>query len=247
MEKNTSDVTSNSNFLYDEIKASIKGMIKSKGMHAGAKIPNESELCKMFDVSRITIRRAIKELIEENVIEVVRGKGTFVKASITELHILNLKGFTEGLSTEERNIEKQIISKKLINDEDKISKKFQYMYTKFIELVRLVSDEDGKLSLDYAYLPTELYPEIEKKIENETSTFRLIREEYHVRFAKVKKEVEYLHPTPTVCEHLGVSRVSPVILVEKIIYDKFNKPLHYSKYYLVAERVKLLIEAEYTD
>lgn len=63
---------------------------------------------EIYNVSRITVRRAIKELVDENILEVIRGKGTFVKATKKNIHLLNLKGFTEGMSTEENNIEKKL-------------------------------------------------------------------------------------------------------------------------------------------
>lgn len=234
-------------FLYEEAIAHIRELIKNQDLHTGDKIPNESELCEILNVSRITIRRAIKELIAEGALEVVRGKGTFVKASKTQLHLLNLKGFTEGLSSDERNIHKSIISKKLVHKPEVGRKYFNGKHVDFIELIRKVFDEDGYLSLDYAYLPSELYPDIERKIENQTSTFQLIKSEYNVKFAKVNKEIEYSLPTPEICEHLNISKTSPVIRVKKVIFNHNNEPIHYSNYYLIAERVKLYIEADYSE
>ncbi|GLC90100.1 GntR family transcriptional regulator [Lysinibacillus piscis] len=242
-----SDTKGSPTFLYEEVMAHIRELIKKQNLHAGARIPNEAELCDILDVSRITIRRAIKELIAEGVLEVVRGKGTFVKASKTQLHLLNLKGFTEGLSAEERNIQKTIISKKRVDNPEIGVKHFAGRYSEFIELVRKVYDGDGYLSLDYAYLPTELYPNIEGKIDDQTSTFRVMKTEYHVKFAKVKKEIEYTLPTLEICEHLEINKISPVVRVKKVIYNDQNEPVHYSNYYLTASRVKFYIEAEYTD
>jgi DNA-binding GntR family transcriptional regulator len=237
----------NPTFLYEEAIAHIRELIQNQNLHTGDRIPNESELCEILNVSRITIRRAIKELIADGALEVVHGKGTFVKASKTQLHLLNLKGFTEGLSSEERNIQKSIISKKVVQNPEIGRKHFDGRYTEFIELVRKVFDEDGYLSLDYAYLPTELYPNIESKIEDQTSTFQLIKSTYNVKFARVNKEIEYSLPTPEICVLLNISKTSPVIRVKKNIFDHKNEPIHYSNYYLIAERVKLYIEADYSE
>lgn len=233
--------------LYEQIKAGIKELIKTNNLKPGDKIPNESELCGIFDVSRITIRRAIKELGEEGVIEVIRGKGTFVRASKKDLHLLNLKGFTEGLSTEENNIEKEILHKRIIKDDGEIAKAFSHEQTEFVELVRLVKDAEGPFSVDYAYLPLNIYPGIQDLLDDSVSTFALIRETYKVPFTKVKKEIEYVHPPAELCKYLGINKTSSVILVKKIIYGPDGTPVHYSKYYMVGERVKFYIEAEYTE
>ncbi|MDN7227825.1 GntR family transcriptional regulator [Planococcus liqunii] len=233
--------------LYEQIKAGIKELIKTNNLKAGDKIPNESELCELFDVSRITIRRAIKELGEEGIIEVIRGKGTFVRASKKDLHLLNLKGFTEGLSTEENNIEKEILQKQIISSDSELSKIFSPEQTEFVELVRLVKDAEGPFSVDYAYLPLNVYPGIDELLDDSVSTFKLIREKFKVPFTKVKKEIEYVHPTTELCEHLGINKTSTVILVKKIIFGPNQMPVHYSKYYMVGDRVKFYIEADYTE
>ncbi|MCI1956061.1 MAG: FadR family transcriptional regulator [Oscillospiraceae bacterium] len=56
----------------------LRQMIVSKGMKAGDRLPSESELGILFGVSRSTVREAVKLLTAENVVEIRRGKGTFV-------------------------------------------------------------------------------------------------------------------------------------------------------------------------
>lgn len=56
----------------------LREMIIEKEMKSGDRLPSESALGEMFGVSRSTVREAIKLLIAENVVEIQRGKGTFV-------------------------------------------------------------------------------------------------------------------------------------------------------------------------
>lgn len=56
----------------------LKEMIIQKGMQPGDRLPTESELIEMFGVSRSTVREAVKILIAENVVQIQRGKGTFI-------------------------------------------------------------------------------------------------------------------------------------------------------------------------
>jgi DNA-binding FadR family transcriptional regulator len=56
----------------------IKNLIQEKKLTPGDKLPNEMELAERFNVSRPTIREAVKALVSQNVIEIRRGKGTFV-------------------------------------------------------------------------------------------------------------------------------------------------------------------------
>lgn len=60
------------------IRDEISALINVEFMK-GSKIPTEEELCARFDVSRTTLREAIKELCSLNILEIRRGVGTFVK------------------------------------------------------------------------------------------------------------------------------------------------------------------------
>ena len=64
--------------LSKEVASLIVEMIRSNKYEPGSKLPNEMELSEMFNVSRTTIREAIKSLASNNIVEIVRGKGTFV-------------------------------------------------------------------------------------------------------------------------------------------------------------------------
>ncbi len=61
-----------------EVASHIKELIRDEKLKPGEKLPNELELCALFSVSRPTIREAVKALVSQGIIEIRRGKGTFV-------------------------------------------------------------------------------------------------------------------------------------------------------------------------
>lgn len=62
----------------DEVLEQIKANIISGEWLPGTKIPGELELCRLFDVSRISVRQAIHRLIGMGVLSIKRGDGTYV-------------------------------------------------------------------------------------------------------------------------------------------------------------------------
>jgi GntR family transcriptional regulator, frlABCD operon transcriptional regulator len=233
-------------YLYEEIMTGLKQYIDTHELKEGDRIPTEKELGDLFKASRISIRRAIKELVEEGVLKIVRGKGTFVSAPRKEIHLLDLQGFSEGLTTENDTITKDIVSIQKVKSNPHLDEIFNHKYNEYIELVRKVYRNDQALSLDYAYLPTDLYPGIEEKITPESSTFKIIHEEYGLEFKKVNKNLEFVHPDEELQGHLKVSSLNLLVLVDKVIFGENDQPVHYSKYYLIAERVKLRLEHDIT-
>ena len=82
--------------IYDEIKDAIE-----KGVYAPKeRIPSELELAEQYDVSRITVRRAVEELCSDGYLVKQQGRGTFVSTPHInrQFHASTLQTFTALLS-----------------------------------------------------------------------------------------------------------------------------------------------------
>jgi len=64
--------------MYDQVATDIAADITSGALAPGARLPTEIELAAQYQVSRVTIRRAVKELSGRGLIVVSHGRGTFV-------------------------------------------------------------------------------------------------------------------------------------------------------------------------
>jgi len=64
--------------VYYQIKHTIKNWILNREFNPGDKIPSENELAEKFNVSRLTVRQAISQLVQEGFLMSKRGEGTFV-------------------------------------------------------------------------------------------------------------------------------------------------------------------------
>ena len=66
---------------YHQVYVTLRTWVRDGTYRAGDQIPTEPELCRMFDVSRITVRKAIEDLAREGWLLRQQGKGTFVQLS----------------------------------------------------------------------------------------------------------------------------------------------------------------------
>ncbi|MDO5033300.1 MAG: GntR family transcriptional regulator [Eubacteriales bacterium] len=64
--------------LYAQLREVILERIQEGVYAAGEKIPSEMDFCKELDLSRPTVRQAVAELVADGVLEIRKGKGTFV-------------------------------------------------------------------------------------------------------------------------------------------------------------------------
>jgi DNA-binding transcriptional MocR family regulator len=64
--------------LYERVESVLAGDIGDGSLPPETQLPPEDGLVERFKVSRTTVRKAIQNLVERGLVEVRRGKGTFV-------------------------------------------------------------------------------------------------------------------------------------------------------------------------
>ena len=70
--------------LYIQLEAEIRQALREKKYLPGDRLPSEEELCEQYQVSRITVRKAIQQLTDQHILEKHRGKGiTLPSASLS--------------------------------------------------------------------------------------------------------------------------------------------------------------------
>jgi GntR family transcriptional regulator len=68
--------------LYKQVQAAIREAIATRVLMPNDALPPERELAEQFEVSRITVRKAISGLVSEGVLESQHGSGTFVRSKV---------------------------------------------------------------------------------------------------------------------------------------------------------------------
>ena len=80
--------------LYQQVAEDLKNRIEQGEFCSGQSIPSEAKLCEQYEVSRITIRNAIAELVEQEILVKYQGKGVFVRTPKISSSLTTFKGFT---------------------------------------------------------------------------------------------------------------------------------------------------------
>ncbi len=62
---------------YEDIATDIQGSILDGSLKAGDRLPTVVELCDLYGVSKITVRKAIDILAEQGLVSSRRGSGTY--------------------------------------------------------------------------------------------------------------------------------------------------------------------------
>ena len=85
--------------LYEQIHEDMLNKVAKQVWKPGQRIPSEMELCEIYGVSRITIRKAIEDMVRSGHLTRYRGKGTFVQAELIENRLSKFYSFSETLKS----------------------------------------------------------------------------------------------------------------------------------------------------
>ena len=81
--------------IYHQIADIIAEEIKNEKLMENDKIKSEREYCEKYNVSRATVREALKYLEQNNYVYRIQGKGTFVSPKVFKQNLLKFYSFTE--------------------------------------------------------------------------------------------------------------------------------------------------------
>lgn len=190
-------------------------------------IPTEATLCRLYNTSRTTVRRALESLAAEGKVQKIKGKG-FINIGMSQV-ISNMN--TEGLYNDNLrlgNITKsQVISKNILAADELLASKLDVAVgTALFHMIRLRFVNDRKFSITENYIPLYLAPEIEAVDFNEVSLWEYLKS-INI-FATLKKQTVFIrHALETEQFYLNISDHDPVMVVQNTGYD--NKvPVDYS-------------------
>jgi DNA-binding GntR family transcriptional regulator len=100
--------------LYTRVETVLAGEITDGDLKIGDQLPTEDSLIARFGVSRITVRRAIQNLVSRGLVEIRRGKGTFVAAPKIIQDLKELSGFVEDMHAVGRKPTGRVIGKEIV-------------------------------------------------------------------------------------------------------------------------------------
>src|SRR5215472_12383203 len=143
--------------LYSRVETVLAGEIADGHLKVGDQLPTEDRLIARFGVSRITVRRAIQNLVSRGLVEIRRGKGTFVAAPKITQDLTELSGFVEDMHAVGRKPTARVISKEIVTADGNVASHLALMRGERVVRIRRVRlADDIPLSFDETYLPLEI-------------------------------------------------------------------------------------------
>ncbi|MBC5630847.1 GntR family transcriptional regulator [Clostridium sp. NSJ-6] len=137
--------------VYFQLKNDLVKKIAQGLWKPGECIASERELCEIYGVSRMTIRQAIGELVQEGVLTRLKGKGTFVCEQTVKQQ--DMMSFTEMIKQTGRELKTEVINFDVIDTPDDMQDIFMLDKVYKIERRRIVDGEC--IAVETVFIPVD--------------------------------------------------------------------------------------------
>ncbi|CEG26377.1 GntR family transcriptional regulator [Bacillus sp. B-jedd] len=229
--------------LYQQLYNTIREKIATGEYKPGERIPSEDQLSEMYNISRVTVRSALKKLVEENILVKRHGKGTFV--SMPEyVESIGVGGsFTASWQQTDVVPGTKIISRNYVNANKKIANQLKVEEGSrviHIRRLRLVNDLPAILEEDY-FLPEFAFL-LELDLDNK-SILEVIRKQTGLVAREFNDIFEVKSATKEQAEYLECKAGAPLLRVSQTIFTEKLDLLYYNEEYIRSDRYKYAIRS----
>lgn len=205
--------------LYFRIQQSILERIRRGSLKPGEQLPTETELARQYQVSRITAKRALDELVDQGWAFRQQGRGTFV----AQTRIRDTSGFgsfSEDMRARGLAPSSLILWFEEIEPGDEIRDRLhlapgEHVYV--LKRLRLANNEP--VAVETAYLPCRLCPGLIHEDLGHGSLYAILAEKYQIAPTWADAEIEAASATKEEAALLKLKAGKPVLTARRITFS----------------------------
>ncbi|MDZ4767946.1 MAG: GntR family transcriptional regulator [Chloroflexota bacterium] len=206
--------------IYVQIAQTIVQTVQADGLTYGEQLPSERDLAEQHQVSRLTARQAIDELVKRGVAYRVQGKGTFLaRPQIRQAS--GLMSFSDELLQRGFQPSSKIILHQRVDASKSVAQRFQIAAgDPVLQLNRVRLANGQPVAVEYASLNLHLLPNLDQEDFEGQSLFAVIRGRYNVYPAWAEAEMEARLATDAECKWLDIPTGQAVLVAHRLTFTE---------------------------
>lgn len=227
--------------LYLRLKALIQSAIQDGNLAANDALPSEREIAAMLEISRVTVRKALAELVDDGVLTQKRGSGTFVNGNSqrVEQRLSRLTSFTEdmlarGLTPSVKWLQKIVA----VPSPEEAMVLGLSTGERVVRLRRLRLANEKPMALEQAVVPARLFA----TPENIGNSLYAALEAAGVRPMRALQRLSAESLNAEDAATLSVAAGSPALYIERISYLADGRPVEFTKCHYRGDAYDFVVE-----
>ncbi|MFB6097920.1 MAG: GntR family transcriptional regulator, partial [Salinibacter sp.] len=206
------------------------------------KLPSEKELGEQFDVSRVTVRRALQTLESEDYIYRRQGLGSFVKERRATQGLVHLTDFAQDMA--QAGLEASSVVKHHAPEAPppEVAVRLNVDDQRVMRLDRLRLGDGRPIAFDRTWLPMFYAQLLEgHDLEHET-IYQILEREYEIPVLRGRYRITAANAEARVAEPLDVEPGEALLLIGRLSLTEGEKRIYYQRRYYRSDRVAYELE-----
>jgi len=229
--------------LYHQVKTLLLRDIENGRFRAGEQLPTEDALSLQFQVSKITIRQALRELSSLGYVRREQGRGTFVQRPPVEQGPRELTSFSDEMRRHGMIASSRVLDRGAIAASAELAAELGLdPGDDVFRLRRLRLADREPMGVQTTFLALSLVPGIEAEPFGTTSLYEILRTRYRLHPIRARETHRAVAIGGDIAALLGVPAGSPGMAAERVAYLADGRPLEYVESIMRGDRYKVVLE-----
>ena len=220
--------------LYQQLMMRLKNDILSGAYPPGGRIPSEQWLCDAYGVSRVTVRKALLDLVQEGLLVRRQGKGTFVADERIQRDLAHITSFSDACRQMGHAAGSRLVCAQWEEASAEDAERLGVAPgERLVEICRLRLCDGEPVMLEINRFPAAYAFLLDAPLDG--SLYALLRE-HGVVPSSASHDISLGHATPLVSRHLGAEVGDALLLLDELVLDQHGQPLHLSRQWIRGDR-----------
>ncbi len=231
--------------IYHQLYEILRDEINTDRLKAGEYLPSENKLADIYEVSRLTVRQALSELVENGMVEKKRGKGTRIVQQKNIENLTELKGFTEETRESGHTVSSVVLENRLVDVPEIMSDRFDLPEgSKVVFLKRLRMIDEVPYAIELAHIN----PSIDVRMINildmdmsKRSLYEFFKNTLELSIIYADETIEVLRATSENARLLTISAGDCILFRKRFTYAAKNRCVEYVQSYYRGDKYRFNI------
>jgi len=229
--------------LHSQLKEALIAMISNEALKPGDQLPTQKELGIQYEMSHMTVRRALDELIKEGVISSVQGKGLYVTSQTLATDIGYLVSFDEQILRLGMKPTKRVLCGEIIPASTVLAQMLKVdVGIPLVSLERLLLANETPVAIIIAYLPHHLCPGLLSHDLEKGSMFGILRQVYGLQLSGAVSIVQTVLANKKQANLLQIQRPTALLSREQQTYLSDGKIIEFSRSFMRGDNYHIRVQ-----
>jgi GntR family transcriptional regulator len=230
--------------IYLQIRESLRAEIEEGRIQRGEQLPSENELAAKYNVSRMTVRQSVADLINEGLLYRRQGIGTFVGGPHVQRDHTRLTNFFDEAESEGVKAQVRLLSVKIIPATTKVAQALEIPAGSDVIRVKTLRYADGQpITVHDAHIPRTLLPDLDN--ENlEVRHLWTLFEKCGYRVRRAIQRIEAREASKQLAHLMNTREGAALLFKERTVYADDGTPVEFTYCYNRGDLYSLTISLE---